>query len=67
MSHGRHSFKQRDLTRAIKAVAAAGIRHYRVEIGDNGKPVVIVGIDLDKPQTHAVGSWDDAIAELEPR
>jgi hypothetical protein len=66
MSRGRYSFKQGDLTRAIKAVEAAGLlKPYRVRIDDKGKPVVIVGVDLDKPKTDAVGSWDDAIAELE--
>jgi hypothetical protein len=66
MSRGRHSFKQGDLTRAIKAVEADGLlKPYHVRIDDGGKPVVIVGVDLDKPQTDAVGSWDDVVAELE--
>jgi hypothetical protein len=38
----RGSFKQHDLTRAIRAAEAAGIKPYRIEIDDNGKPVVIV-------------------------
>ena len=39
----RGSFKQRDVTRAIKAVEAAGInKPYRVEIDDNGRPSIIV-------------------------
>jgi hypothetical protein len=65
MSRGPRSFKQRDLTRAIKSAKAAGLKEYRVEIGDNGKPVVIVGVRLDNPKTEAVGSWDDVVAELE--
>jgi hypothetical protein len=59
------TFKQSDLTRALKAVEAAGIKAYRVEINDDGKPVVIVGDPLDKPKRKALASWDDAIAELE--
>jgi hypothetical protein len=65
MSRGRYSFKQNDLTRALKSAQAAGLKTYRVEIGGNGKPVVIVGVGLDKPKTDAVGSWDDVVAELE--
>jgi hypothetical protein len=65
MSRGPYSFKQNDLTRALRSAQAAGLKTYRVEIGNNGKPVVIVGVDLDKPQTDAVGSWGDVVAELE--
>jgi hypothetical protein len=65
MSRGPATFKQSDLTRAIKAVEAAGIKAYRVEINDAGKPVVIIGDPLDKPKRKALASWDDAIAELE--
>lgn len=61
MSRGPQSFKQADLTRAIKAVEAAGIKAYRIEIDGSGQPVVIVSPDLDKP----IGSWDDAVARLE--
>lgn len=65
MSRGPATFKQGDLTRAINAAKAAGLKSYRVEIADNGKPVVIVGDNLDKPKTEALASWDDAVAELE--
>jgi len=36
-------FKQRDITRAIRAARAAGVDDVRVEIEKNGKLVVIVG------------------------
>jgi hypothetical protein len=65
MSRGQHSFKQRDLTRALKAAKAAGLTAYRIEIDDSGKPVVIVGSGVDKPAANDVGSWDDVVAELE--
>jgi hypothetical protein len=64
MSRGPSSFKQGDMTRALKAAEAAGLKNYRVEIGDNGKPVVIVGIGLDKAKAEAA-SWDDVVADLE--
>jgi hypothetical protein len=65
VSRGPSTFKQTDLTRAIRAVEAAGIKVYRVEIDAAGKPVVIIGDPLDKPKRKALASWDDAIAELE--
>lgn len=65
MSRAPATFKQSDVTRAIKAAQAAGLKEYRVGIGDNGKPVVIVGVGLDNPKTEAVGSWDDVVAELD--
>jgi hypothetical protein len=65
MSRGPATFKQNDLTRALKAVEAAGIKTYRVEIDGNGKPVVIVGDTLDKTKRKTLASWDDAIAQLE--
>jgi hypothetical protein len=64
MSRAQHSFKQSEMTRALRAAQAAGLTAYRVEIADNGKPVVIVG-DMDKRKPGDVSSWDDAIAELE--
>jgi hypothetical protein len=64
---GPNSFKQGDVKRALKAAEAAGLKKYRVEIGANGKPVIIVGDDMDKPKSGAVGSWDSVIAELESR
>jgi hypothetical protein len=67
MSREKRSFKQSDITRAIKAAQAAGIRNYRVEVADNGKPVIIVGSGMDKPKSETVGSWDSVIAELESR
>jgi hypothetical protein len=54
MSRGPATFKQSDLTRAIKAVEAAGIKAYRVEINDAGKPVVIIGDPLDKAESFSV-------------
>jgi len=41
MSRGPHSFKQGDVTRAIKAVRAAGVEVLRVEVDKAGKIVVV--------------------------
>ena len=43
MSRGRCTFKQNDLTRALRATAAAGVEVQRVEIDTDGKIVVYVG------------------------
>jgi hypothetical protein len=46
---GPNAFKQRDLTRAIRAARAAGEDNARIEIDKDGKIVVILG----KPQVPA--------------
>jgi hypothetical protein len=66
MSRAPQSFKQRDMTRAIKAAKAAGLTDYRIEIV-NGFPAIKVGGNVDKPKGDSVKSWDEAIAELESR
>jgi hypothetical protein len=43
MSRGQLPFKQRDIVRAVRAVAATGIGVSRVEIGKDGKIVVVAG------------------------
>jgi hypothetical protein len=55
------SFKQRDLTRAIKAAEAAGKTVSAIEIV-NGKPRLIFG---DKSRNDDANAWDKDIAELE--
>jgi hypothetical protein len=43
MSRGSQTFKQGDLTKALKAAAGAGIHVKRFEIDRDGKIVVIAG------------------------
>jgi hypothetical protein len=43
MSRGSCTFKQADITKAVKAVTAAGIEVARVEVDKNGKIVIVVG------------------------
>jgi len=61
-SRGPYSFKQRDLTRAVKAVVAAGLAVSRVEVDKASKIIVVPR----KPEPTS-SSWDKAIADLESR
>jgi hypothetical protein len=65
MSRGPHTFKQRDVTRAIKAYVKAGIpiERIRTEFDKQGRFVVSVA-KLDEAD-RAHDAWDDAIAALE--
>jgi hypothetical protein len=63
MSRSPQTFKQRDITRAVKGAMASGLDVARAEIDKNGRIVVVFG-KLDKPMSHD-GSWDEAIADLE--
>jgi len=61
MSRGPHSFKKRDVKRAVEAVMAAGLTVSRVELDRDGRIVVVPGPEL----TNAANDWDQAIADLE--
>lgn len=43
MSRGPSTFRQTDVTRAIKAAKAAGVDVSRIEIGPNGRIVITAG------------------------
>jgi hypothetical protein len=55
VSRGRCKFKQSDVVRAIKAVAAAGAKVSRVEIDPEGKIVVVTADGA----THADDDADE--------
>lgn len=56
MSRGPLTFKQRDVTRALKGAVAAGIGVKRVEIDRDGKIVIVPGRPEEVPET--VNEWD---------
>lgn len=62
MARGPCTFKQQDVTRALKATVAAGIGVLRIEIDKDGKIVVITGPPV--PEVGRVGDgsndWADA-------
>ena len=43
MARAACTFRQRDVTAAVRAVVAAGVEVARVEVGTDGKIVVIAG------------------------
>lgn len=62
MSRGPCTFKQRDLTAAVKAVIAAGCEVARAEVDKEGRIIVITGKPADASSNNEAGEWDD----LEP-
>ena len=65
MSRAPQTFRQRDVTRAVKAVVAAGLDISRVEIDKQGSIIVVPG--KLNPAIGSSSSWDAAIAELKSR
>jgi hypothetical protein len=62
MARGPCTFRQLDVTRALRAVAAAGIEVQRIEIDKDGKIVVVAGKVLESPRDdeNKRNEWDDA-------
>jgi len=50
VSRGPATFKQTDLTRAVKATIAAGVSVARVEVDRDGKITVVAGKPAEAPQ-----------------
>jgi hypothetical protein len=61
MPRGPCSFRQQDVTRALKATVAAGIDVQRIEIDKDGKIVIVIR----KPRDHDGNetSWDRALSD----
>jgi hypothetical protein len=60
MSTNAHLFKGTDLTRAVKAVMAAGLRIIRIEVDKTGKIVVVASDPQHNApaQQREQGEWD---------
>jgi hypothetical protein len=61
MSRGPRTFRQADVTRAIRAAVAAGVEVERVEVDKNGRIIVIA---KGAGQAVSINPWDRAIEEL---
>lgn len=55
MSRGPQTFKQRDLTKALKGAVAAGLDVKRVEIDRDGKIIIVPG---QPDEAAANNEWD---------
>jgi hypothetical protein len=59
MARGPVSFKQRDVTRALRAAGAAGIEVQRVEIDREGKIILVTGKPREAAGVENGGNeWD---------
>jgi len=63
MVRGPCAFKQRDVTRAVKATLAAGVPVARVEISKDGTIIVVTEKTPDEPRGDepSHNEWDDAL------
>ena len=57
MPRGPCAFKQSDITKAVRAVVAAGIEVARVEVDKAGKIIVVAG-EADKTEAPDQNSWE---------
>jgi hypothetical protein len=57
VSRGPARFTQRDLAKAIKAVAAAGMSVAEIRVDRNGAAIVTVGA-ADKTKPYERNEWD---------
>jgi hypothetical protein len=63
MSRGQQTFKQRDVTKALKATVKAGIAVGRVEIDKDGKIVIVPARPMDTESAEKPGKneWDGVL------
>jgi hypothetical protein len=63
MSRSQQTFKQSDVTKALKATVKAGIAVERVEIDKNGKIVIVTGRPEDAANREKPGNneWDGVL------
>jgi hypothetical protein len=60
MARAPSTFRQQDVTRAVKAVAAAGMHIARIEIDKTGKIVIIAAGATEPGETAEANEWDRA-------
>ena len=59
MARAPSTFRQQDVTRAVKAVAAAGVHIARIEIDKSGKIVIITADPTDRlGKKMEANEWD---------
>jgi hypothetical protein len=65
MARGPNKFRQREITRTIKAAKAAGEKVNRVEVEPDGKIVLYLGAGRDSP--NQPNDADIALAKMQQR
>jgi hypothetical protein len=66
MARGPSTFRQQDVTRAVRATVAAGIEVQRVEIASDGRIIIVAGSPV--ASTSPCGDdLDRELAEFEAR
>jgi hypothetical protein len=67
MARAPSIFRQQDVTRAVKAVSAAGVHIAKVEIDKSGKITIITADAPGVAPTQEGGDnpWDQAVTELQ--
>ena len=59
MARAPSAFRQQDVTRAVKAVTAAGVHIAQIEIDKSGKIVIITADPTGRPgQMTEANEWD---------
>jgi hypothetical protein len=59
MARAPSTFRQQDVTRAVKAVAAAGVHISRIEIDKTGKIVIVTNEPPGEPgEATEANEWD---------
>jgi hypothetical protein len=60
MARAPSTFRQQDVTRAVKAVTAAGVHVGRIEIDKAGKIVIITADATGRPgEMREANEWDN--------
>jgi hypothetical protein len=67
MSRARQTFKQGDVTKAVKAMVAAGLSVGRVEISPEGRIIVIAGRQDQGQNSGTTAELDRELADFEAR
>lgn len=56
MARAPSTFRQSDMTRAVRAVVAAGVPVKRVEVDRSGRIIIVSGVDDSSRERN---EWDD--------